>query len=69
GFMFIAYNLRRLINILGKEGIKAYLKVLSVHILAFISHLIAISGVKMHHQKISGISHQFLFYFQKTAYI
>jgi len=69
GFMFIAYNLRRLINILGKEGIKAYLKVLSVHILAFISHLIAISGVKMHHPKISGISNQFLFCFQKTAYI
>jgi hypothetical protein len=54
---------------LGKEGIKAYLKVLSVHILAFISHLIAISGVKLHHPKISGISNQFLFCFQKTAYI
>jgi len=45
GLMFTAYNLRRLITIIGKEGLTKYLRILvlwfftkSAHIRATISH-------------------------------
>ena len=36
GFMFIAYNLRRIMNILGNDGLKEYLRTLVTTFLAFI---------------------------------
>ena len=42
GLMFVAYNLRRMINILGKDVFKKYLRILVPHLLLKIAQLIAI---------------------------
>ena len=42
GLMFVAYNLRRMINILGKDVFKKYLRILVAHLLLIIAQLRAI---------------------------
>lgn len=58
GFMMVAYNLRRLINIIGAEGFKEYLKSIAVIILLYIN------GIK---SKWSDLR-RFYFWVTKTSF-
>ena len=42
GLMFVAYNLRRIINILGKEAFKEYFSTLACSLLLIFGHIRAI---------------------------
>jgi len=42
GLMFTAYNLRRIINILGKNVLKEYLRILVFHFVFVIGHIRAV---------------------------
>ena len=65
GFMFIAYNLKRLINIIGQEGFKKYLKALMVRIFAFLSHFRGKLSLYKSLKFYLNISQAFHFYIQK----
>ena len=55
GFMFLAYNLRRIINILGKDRLKEYLGILAslfLEVLAFLRRKISYLKVLIFHSEI-----------------
>ena len=54
GFMFIAYNLRRIINILGQENFKKYLRMLVLYFLHLYS-VIRLKKLKYNQRKFSRI--------------
>ena len=65
GFMFIACNLKRLINIIGQEGFKEYLKALMVRIFAFLSHFRGKLSLYKSLKFYLNFSQAFHFYIQK----
>lgn len=65
GFMFTAYNLRRIINILGQEVFKKYLRMLILHIFQ-IFEVIRNQKLLYRQSKFSG--KYFMFYFVPSLY-
>jgi hypothetical protein len=59
GFMFIAYNLRRIMNIMGIDAFRNYLKTLAF----LFSHLITLVKAKISHFKLSFFSKNYLLYY------